>query len=169
VERPRKAFELFAERDDMPITLKVLVDGWIESLKGLDLDAAKGNELAVARELVADAQLTMRFTSDRANLVDLVAAETLLHRYLQTNPSDTQNVAEAFYLLAVAESNVSRSYWISETPFLLERAIRLAPKSPTAPRAYEFLEEYTVSAYSGESLPDGVQGRLEELRTMVEN
>ena len=168
-ERARKTFEVYAQREDMPVSLKVLVDGWIESLKTIDLDAARGNELVVARELIADAQLQKRFVSDRVNLVDLVAAETLLHRYLQTNPSDKQGAAEAFYLLAIAESNVSRSYWISETPFLLERAIRLAPKSPTAPRAYEFLEEYTVSAYTGETLPDGVRGKLEELRTMVEN
>ena len=59
--------------------------------------------------------------------------------------------AEAYYLLGVAESYISRSHWISETEFFLETAIRTNPQSKTARKAYVVLEEYIVLGYSGSS------------------
>jgi hypothetical protein len=99
--------------------------------------------------------------------VEFVAAETLLHRYLQSNPTDKAEIAEAYYLLAVAEANASHSYWISETSFLLENAIRNAPQSSFARQSYAFLEQFTLDGYAGSTLPEHVQANLNELRTMI--
>ena len=57
-------------------------------------------------------------------------------------------LAEAYYLLGVAESFISRTLWMSETEFFLETAIRLAPKSVSARQAYAFLEEYVLIRYT---------------------
>ncbi|MFQ5512578.1 MAG: hypothetical protein ACE5EO_12090 [Candidatus Krumholzibacteriia bacterium] len=170
-ERPVRAFTAFNKRVDMPSNLKALVTGWSESLKKLKLERAKGKELAVARRLIGDAKVQRRFPSDRRGLVDFVAATTLLHRYLRSGPSDKADIAESYYLLAVAESCISRSFWISETDFLLERAIREAPKSPYARKAYDFLEEYTLSGHMGRSrdVPADVRANLAALRGMIED
>jgi hypothetical protein len=168
VARPRKAFEAYGRRADLSEAMKTLVAGWIASLDRIDLAAARGNELPTAKKLIADARLQKRFVSDRANLVDLVAAEILLHRYLQGRPTENEAIAEAYYLLAVADANLSRSYWIAETPFLLEQSIRTAPKSLHSREAYAFLEAYTLSGYAGMTLPVHVVKNLEELRSMVE-
>jgi hypothetical protein len=76
---------------------------------------------------------------------------------------------EAYYLLGVAESSISRTSWVVETPFFLEMAILLDPKSPTAAKAYDLLNAYMVTAYTGSAglhLPHEVQEYLEELRRL---
>jgi hypothetical protein len=169
-ERPVRALGTFAQRTDMPTTLKQLVTGWIYALENLNLQEARGNELPVARDFIKDAEVQMRFPADRTGLVDLVASAALLHRYLQAEPSDEAGIAEAYYLLAVAESYITRSFWVSETAFLLEKSIRQAPKSTFAARAFAFLEEYTMTAHAREAgpLPEGVEQNLAELRRMIE-
>lgn len=167
-QRPLQAFQTYVQRGDLSGNMRELVATWIESLEAIDLDAANGMELETARALIADATLQQRFVSDRADLVQLVAAETLVHRFLQRGSADKAALAEAYYLLAIADSNVSRSYWISETPYLLELSIRSAPKSDFAQTAYSFLEEYTVAAYAGFTMPEGTRLDLEEMRRMVE-
>ncbi|MDH3215391.1 MAG: hypothetical protein OEN01_03760 [Candidatus Krumholzibacteria bacterium] len=168
-QHPIRAFQKYIQREDMPSGLKELMEGWIESLENLDLQKASGDELAMARGLIRDAELKQRFVSDRSRLVDFIAAEMCLHRYLQKKPTNEAEIAEAYYLLAVAEANASRSYWISETPFLLERAIREAPGSPFAKKAFTFLEEYTIAAHAGSTVPGYVDAHLTELRNLLEN
>jgi hypothetical protein len=166
-ERPAAAFRAYLERDDIPANMRALVTGWIETLERLDLEPGPGTEIAAARALISDAKLQERFVSDRKGLVDFVAAETILHRYLMSDPGDPTDVAEVYYLLAVAEANASRSYWISETAFLLEKVIRYAPQSPHAKEAYTFLEQYTVDGYAGSTLPAHVDSKLQELRELA--
>ncbi|MEE9270671.1 MAG: hypothetical protein V3V49_10475 [Candidatus Krumholzibacteria bacterium] len=169
--RPVATFKKFNKRVDMPSNLKELVAGWSDSLKKLKLEEAKGKELVVARTLIGDAKIQRRFPTDRRGLVDFIAATALLHRYLRSSPSNKADISETYYLLAVAESIITRSFWISETDFLLERAIREAPKSPFASKAYDFLEEYTLAGHMGRSrqVPADVRANLAKLREMIEN
>ncbi len=97
---------------------------------------------------------------------------TLLHRYVESGPENNVDVAEAYYLMGVAESRITRSYWISETDFLLEQAIRKAPKSPVAKQAYDFLAEYTISGHletSAREVSPELKANMEELRALIEN
>jgi len=119
-ERAADNLQSFAAREDMPQDLTKNVNAWVASLRKLDLDADKGKELSVARGLIGPAE--SKSAADRSHLVDWVAGTALLHRYLQTRPENVDDVAEAFYLLGVADSRISRSYWVSETDFLLEKA-----------------------------------------------
>jgi hypothetical protein len=80
-------------------------------------------------------------------------------------------LAEAYYLLGVAESYISRSLWVSETAFFLETAIHLAPKSVHARQAYAFLEQYVLAGYTGSAglhLPADVRVHLAELRRLLD-
>ena len=98
-----------------------------------------------------------------------VVASSLLHRFLTTQPAHTSALAEAYYLLGIAETYISRTSWLSEAPFFLETAIRLAPTSPTATKAYDVLNMYILMEYTGSQglhLPSDVQEYLEELRRL---
>jgi hypothetical protein len=170
-KRPAETLKEFVRRPDMPDDVKGDVRAWIGSLEALDLQVSKGQELAAARRMVADAREKTKSRSDRSRLVDFIASITLVHRYLRSQPQDDKDVAESYYLLGVAESYVAHSYWISETNFLLEKAIRLAPKSDVAKQALAFLEDYTRSEYKvtpARAVPPELQTNLEELRKLTE-
>ena len=108
--------------------------------------------------------------SDRSHLVDFVASIALLHRYLQTQPVNQVDSQEAFYLLGVSESYISHSYWISETDYLLEKSIRMAPKTQVARDALAYLEDYTRSGHdtqAARAVPPGLQTNIDELRKLT--
>lgn len=173
-DRAVAALDTFRRRPDVPHYLDGRLAHWMDDLKELKKTRRRvgRNPLECGRELIRDAQFRNAFPNDPQGLVRFVAASGYLHRFLQTNPADERQSAEAFYLLGVAESHLSPSYWQSETDFLLETAIRTAPRTVYAKMAYDFLEEYTVSGYTGSSgvnIPPEVQSRLDELRALVED
>ncbi len=171
VGRARTTLVRFRQRPDVPRYLDNYLEGWIRSLDGLKLDVPQGLELVYAREHIRQGQLANFFPEDRQGLVNFVAASTLLHRFLGHAPPTGEGLAEAYYLLGVTESYISRSAWISETEFFLENAIRIDPDSPYAARAYAFLEEYLVAGYTGSSglhLPPETEARLKELRALLD-
>jgi tetratricopeptide (TPR) repeat protein len=174
LDDPQRAIETltkYSERADLPEPFKSLVTGWIAELRAVDLQKAKGNELAVSKKLIEDAEASRKHPSDRSRLVDYIVASTLLHRYIETNPSQPVDVAEAYYLMGIAEARISRSYWVSETDFLLEQAIRAAPKSDVAKKAYAFLSEYTIAGHaetSAREVSPDLRANLEELRKLIE-
>jgi hypothetical protein len=58
---------------------------------------------------------------------------------------------------------------VTETPFFLEMAIRLDPRSPLAAKAYELLNASILAAYTGSAgvhLPHEVEEYLEGLRRL---
>lgn len=170
-ERPATALKHYNDRSDLTPPNRRLVTDWRTALGEVKLDVKPGAEMAAAKKLADKAQAKRRFPGDRSPLVEYIAEAALLHRYLQAQNGGGETAAEAFYMLAVAESNISRSYWISETDFLLEQAIRSAPKSEVARQAYAFLEEYTLAghAVTAREMPENVQEHLDELRALIEN
>jgi hypothetical protein len=169
-ERPRLALERFLRRDDLPAGLRDDVETWIKDLAALDLKAATASPLETARRLVGDAPVVSKPAPARPELVRMVAANVLLHRQFQTLSQHDDKASEAYYLLAVTESHVSRSYWIAETDFLLEKAVRSAPKSEFARKAFAVLADRSasgapVSAYEDMKTPTV---DIEELRKLVE-
>jgi hypothetical protein len=169
-ERAVKTLSVFAARDDVSGNMKEQISSWVTDLETLDLAQAQGNELFVARDMIEKARAAKRFEQDRRDLVEFIAAAALLHRYLREGADDPARQAEALYLLAVAESNISRSYWVSETASLLEQAIVTAPKSAVARQAYAFLEQYTLSGHSvtAREVPENIDAKLDSLRTLIE-
>jgi hypothetical protein len=163
--------ETFRQRPDVPAYLTEYTESWVEALKELQAVEAPDEALPYARMLIREGQGRNRFPSDRLGLVHFVLASSLLHRYVDTSSVQGLPLAEAYYLLGVAESYISRSLWVSETAFFLETAIRLAPKSVHARKAYAFLEQYVLVGYTGSSglhLPDDVRAHLAELRRLLD-
>lgn len=164
------ALDAFRQRPDVPYYLSEYLANWLEAIKALrDVDTP-ADHLSYARLLIRQGQEQNHFPADRRGLVHFVVASSLLHQYVDAAPAAGEGLAEAYYLLGVAESFISRSLWVSETDFFLETAIRLAPQSVHARKAYAFLEEYTIAGYTGSSgvhLPPEVRTHLEELRRLM--
>ena len=171
-ERARHTFEALAKRPDLPAAMRANVAAWIASLQASSRRGPAGSPLAEARRLLTEAQDRSRYPDDRAALVVYVEASSQLHRFLEQRPASRSEQAEACYLLGVVESRVGRTFWLSQTEFYLERAIRLAPQKPFASDAYRLLAEFETSGYGGAAgaggaVPPEVEARLEELRTLI--
>jgi hypothetical protein len=134
--------------------------------------------LAEARHQVSEAESFDPFEGDRRALIHYLAASSLLHRFVaergpgaaKASPHAKEEVAEAYVLLGLIESRIGRALWPWQAEHLLETAIRLVPGTPTARRAWELLEEFVVSGYSGSEglqLPEDEAAKLEELRVLA--
>jgi tetratricopeptide (TPR) repeat protein len=164
-------FGLFRQRTDVPGYLISYAEVWIDDLRDLQEHVPKRRGLKEARKLVSEAREQNLFAADRRGLVRFVAATSLLYDYLEERPTKKAQVAEAFFLLGVAESYLSRSYWVSETEFYLEKAIRIDPGSSIARKAFDFLEEHLVMGYTGapgKETPPEVRALLDELYKLIE-
>jgi hypothetical protein len=159
----------FLARPDVPAALRDQLQSWVNALAELQLHGPIDEALSRARTLLETGQRRNRFPADHQGFVHFVVASSLLHRWLATPPTDTSALAEAYYLLGIVETYISRTSWLSEAPFFLETAIRLAPTSPIATMAYDVLNMYILTAYTGSQgtrVPPDVQEYLDDLRQL---
>ena len=168
---PARALEQFAKRDDLNNALRADVTAWIAALHSVPLIAPDAPPLPRAKTLLRKADDDARFPSDRMVLVHYFAASSLLNLFVAERPTGGAEVAEAYYLLGLIESRVGRSIWISQTESFLEAAIRAAPEQPVAEQAYDLLEEFLVSGYTGSAgtnIPPEEMRLLRELRALID-
>jgi len=162
------SLERLAARKDLPSRLQPNIAAWIEALRSLEA-VPESNAIEQARQLIKPTLESPR-GSNSAELVRLIAASGLLHRYVASTLDLPQRVGEAYYLLGVIESRVGRSFWASQTEFFLETAIRMGPKQPYADPAFALLEEFLISGYTGSAgtqVPPDVVERLRELDELM--
>jgi hypothetical protein len=171
-ERALRAITLLSKREDLPASLRENAGAWTRSLGELAKRERKGTPLEQARALIEQAQDSERYPDDRAALVDYVAASAILHRFISSQQTLGPQVAESCWWLGLIESRIGRSFWLSQTEFFLEQSIRLAPQKPFARDAYELLEEFEASGYSGSQgseVPKEVRERLAELKRLIDH
>jgi hypothetical protein len=159
----------FLERPDVPAVLRDQLLSWVNALRELQSHGALDDALSQARTLIETGQRRNRFPADHQGFVYFVVASSLLHRFLNTQPTNTSALGEAYYLLGITETYIARTSWLSEAPFFLETAIRLEPKSAVAAQAYDVLNTYILTEYTGSlgtRVPADVQEHLEELRRL---
>jgi hypothetical protein len=169
--RARQQLEAWRKRGDLPAYLDELVGAWVDALGRYAAPTPRGQEVARAKQVLADAQTVRRFPADRAGLVHDLVASGLLHRAVTAAGTPGPETAEAYYLLGVTELRIASSSWLTEPEAYLEAAIRAAPGSATARRAYAVLEESTLLGYTGSAgegeLPPEVAVWLQELRQLA--
>jgi hypothetical protein len=169
--RARRNLEAWRKKSELPAYLSELATIWIDALAKLDKPTPAGQETARAKAVLAEAQTVRRFPADRAGLVHDLVASGLLHRAVTAAGKPTPDSAEAYYLLGVTELRIGSSYWLTEPEAYLEAAIRAAPGSTPARRAYVVLEESTLLGYTGSGgegeLPPEVASWLGELRRLA--
>ena len=170
-DRPLPALEGLAEGSDLPSYLRDDVDAWVRSLRELRGGKRRGSDLATGRALLRAAEDRSRFTDPSQALVYYIAASGALHRYVAERAEAGTDVAEAYYRLGVIESQIGRAYRLSQTEYLLETAIRLAPQAPFSGDAFALLEEFVASGYTGSAgthVPPDVQRHLDELERLID-
>ena len=170
-ERPIPVLERFAQRPDLWVQLRGDVEQWIRDLRALRGLRDEPPTLARARQLVEEARSGSPLAPDERHLVRYVVASSLLHRWLAEPERSAAEQSEAWMLLGVCELQTSDTFWLSQAEFYLETAIRRAPGSPPAQRAYELLEAETIENYTGAAgveLPPSVRKRLGELHALAE-
>jgi hypothetical protein len=171
VERPRAALARLSARPDVPHYMQRNLRAWLVALPEIQGQLQLAPTVGRARILIADGQKARGYAADRAGVIYDLAASSVLHRYLDSDPEPGAETAEALYLIGITDAWTQRSYWVSEAEFALKTAIRMAPREPVAREAYLLLEEYTVLGYSGSggvNVPPDVQAELDELRALID-
>lgn len=170
-KRALSILEQLSKRGDLPTFMTREVETWSRSLKRLGGELAKkGHELSRAEKIIQNARLSMEYPMDRTALIDFIVASGLLNRYMQTKNLSAENTARAYYLLGLTESLIGRSTWLTQTDYYLEASVRAAPKSKSALKALDALEQQILMEYSGSggtNIPDDIQANLDELRNLV--
>jgi hypothetical protein len=159
------------KRADIPTFMAREVASWKSSLKKLAPELSKsGGELSRANKIVQSARMSMEYPMDRTALVDFIVASGMLNTYMQNKKISAENTAQAYYLLGITESLIGRSTWLTQTDYYLEASVRANPKSKTALKALDALEQQILMEYSGSggtNIPDDVQANLDDLRNLV--
>jgi hypothetical protein len=174
LERPRAFLTSFSALDGVGKYLKSDIDQWIESLaRGPEVINGVDRPIDQAKKLIQRGDELRAFPSDSAGLAYDVMASGVIYRLLETPQADLSNPerAEAYYILGATESRILRPSWNDRWDDYLEMAIRTAPGTDTAWRAYQLLENETLAYWSPSwtaTLPASVRNRLEELRKAAE-
>jgi len=173
LERPKKILDELAKTETLPDHVRADVRSWLAALTEVQArpwPTKAPEQLAEARALSVEARARSGHDFDRAGLIHYTRASGLLLDYVDRNREPTVDLAEAYYLLGVAESHTGRASWLSSPELYLETAIRTAPASRFAAEALALLEWYTLVEYTGSGgthVPDDVQELLDGLRHMV--
>lgn len=168
--RARATLAAFAARPDLPSYLATLAASWVAACDALAGALAAPDPLREAVRVAEQGAALERFPRDRAALVHELVASSLLLRYVAAHPEPSLEGAQAYFLLGVAELASGRSIWLSAAEDYLETAIRMAPGSDWAKRAYVVLEEETLVDYSGSGgahVPPEVRQELRELQRIA--
>jgi len=164
-------FEKLLARDDVPDRVRLNVQTWIAALETLQAGGAKRDSIEQARAQMKSTDAAEVARDERSALVAAIAASGVLHRFIAEQTEVSSALGEAYYLMGVIEAEIGRSFWASQTEHYLEAAIRIGPSEPYAEPAFELLEAFVVTGYTGsggENVPTGVRQRLEELRALID-
>jgi len=177
--RPKRALAKLGARDDLPGYLRARLATWIRSLDEVaPYLAAKTSDdlLAKARELAARGKALTEYPTSREGVIFNLAASSLLNRYVDNASGmgrpqgDNPELAEAFYLMGLIEERTAYSYWLPRTEVYMEAAVRAAPRGALARRAFDRVEEYTLTDFGGpdrSTLPPETRARLEDLERLA--
>jgi hypothetical protein len=167
----RDTLSKFRSRPGLPAFARNDLDSWIAAIDQLKPKKDLKPTLVNIRNLIQEAKGQGEFPLDREGQIHYLLASSLLHEYLATQPKGEQ-AAEGYLLLDLSESMAGKDYLFSQNEFYLETAIRSAPKSTFAKKAFHRLEEAVIFGYSGSSgvhIPDEVRAHLNELRSLIQN
>jgi len=170
--RPVPVLEAMASRPETWAQLRSDLRIWAADLKRFALPGGRPDSLEHARAVMLEAQSRALYPSDRRPLIEYLVTSAALHRYVSQQREPSPELAEAYYLLGLAEIRVGPDLWISPAHYFLETAVRVAPATVFAEQAYALLEDETIAGFTGSAgvmVPADVQVHLDELRGLLEN
>ncbi|MFI5316463.1 MAG: hypothetical protein ACHQ6T_12240 [Myxococcota bacterium] len=168
--RAAALLEKLQKRAETPPDLRREIGPWLADLRAKGKSVSEPPSLARARALVESGKRERAYTYSRAGLIDDLLASSMLHRLVEDPKLAPADRAEAYYLLGLTDAAVRSSPWLSDAAWYLATAIRTAPHSQTAARAFDAYEDMTVLEWSGSAgtqLPDDIAQDLDRLRALA--
>jgi hypothetical protein len=168
--RAAKLLEKLQKRADTPPDVRREIGPWLVTLEAEGKAASAPPSLARARALDESGKRVRAYPYSRAGLIDDLLASSVLHRLIEDPALSPADRAEAYYLLGVTDAQVRSSPWLSDSAWYLASAIRTAPHSATAKRAFDAYEDMTILEWSGSAgtnLPNDVVNELDRLRVLA--
>jgi hypothetical protein len=169
-KRAAALLEKLEKRPQTPPDLRREIGPWLATLRAEGKSVNEKPSLARARSLVEMGKRARAYPYSKAGLIDDLLASAMLHRLLEDPTSKAPERAETYYLLGLTDATVRSSPWLSDAEWYLAKAIRTAPHSPIAMRAFEAFEDMTIQDWSGSAgtqLPDDVVAELDRLRALA--
>lgn len=169
-KRAAALLEKLQKRPETPPDIRREIGPWLATLRSEGKAVYPEPSLARARELVESGKRAREYPYSKAGLIDDLLASSMLHRLLEDPALKTNDRAEVYYLLGVTDSTVRSSPWLSDADWYLASAIRTAPHTPVAARAFNAYEDMTILEWSGSAgtqLPDDVVEELDRLRVLA--
>ena len=169
-ERPIPVLTKLSERPELYTQLRENSRAWAGDLRALANRPQPEPSVAAARSLLDEGKALADYPASRRPLVYYLNASQLLSEFVAADEPPAADRAEAYFLLGTTETRISPDFWSSPADFYLEQAIRLAPHSATAQRAFGVLEEATVLEFTGSRgtrLPAAAEAHLKELRGLA--
>lgn len=143
---------------------------WRKVLGDLKPGDLVGTTIVRAEEATKAAENVGVYPGDARALIEFLIASAQLHDLVARPRMTPADRAQVYELLGRAEYGAAQSVWLSRADLYWETAIRLAPSSPAARRAYERLEKETHLGFTGSGglrLPDDEEARLKELKELT--
>ncbi len=167
---PIRIFKELAKSDSLDALTKNLVEKWIVDLESFQSGKDNLNlSLENVRQLAKKAKDRTEYLFDRTGLVYWMATLSLLNQLtLAENEPDVD--AELYFLLGMTATMFEHSFWVSQMPVFLEKAIRLAPSQDEAFKAYRLLEQNIYQGYTGSGgtyVPPDELAKLEALKALA--
>ena len=155
-ERVRSTLDKFLERDDVPLYIQQHVRIWQNSMDELGDTLNIEPSLERAREVFNQGTALTIAPAGRERAVHDIVASSELRQLVENNDKvDPESLSEAYYLLgAITLRTLRPKPAVPEMEFLLESAIRAAPKGPHAMPAYLLLEEFSYANFLGDPTTD---------------
>jgi hypothetical protein len=169
-KRAAALLEQLEKRPEAPAHIRREIEPWLSTLRSEGQAVYSTPSLARARSLVESGKRAREYPYSKAGLIDDLLASSILHRLLEDPKQGPLARAETYYLLGITDATVRSSPWLSDANWYLAMAIRTAPHTAIAARAFDTYEDMTILAWSGSAgtqLPDDVVEELDRLRALA--
>ncbi len=166
--RPHRSLQAISKRAGVSTDLAAHLSSWLADLERIQTQQERPN-LADIRSQVQAAEAAATITPERSLLVDYLGSAALAHRLVRDSTRTPLEHAEAYYLLGLVESRVGRVFWPVPEEYYLEVAVRMAPGTDIARKAFALYEELVTLGYSGSGgtrMPPDLVVRLQDLREL---
>ncbi|MBP9707424.1 MAG: hypothetical protein KBD78_07235 [Oligoflexales bacterium] len=173
VERPAKTFaDILKNRKDLPEYMQKQLTVWIESLNNISTKKFHEKvDFVTAKKVVELGQELQSYPADRSGLVYSILAASMFEQLIENKSlKSDEEVADAYYHLGIVEMAIGRSFWVSRVDSFLEMAVRKAPMSGVAEKAFSLLEEniyYEFTGSAGTMIPSDKKQLLSELSSLM--
>jgi tetratricopeptide (TPR) repeat protein len=155
-ERAKRGLAILSAQPNLPAQFERNLETWRQALTALANDVRGPASIERAQRVLDEGRVLNEFPMDAADEVHAIVASSLVYRYLDERKPMGEELGRALYLLARTQSLMTQEGDVLEAMVYLEQAIRAAPHTDVAQRAYAQLELAANLEFLGASRPGGL-------------